>query len=194
MRKYLLAAAAVAAIASPAAARDGSGYVGVEAGALWPQDTLLDVSPDFVVITGTDTYDNAAQVDYKTGWDADIIGGYDFGMFRVEGELGYKRASVDDIDLSNPFLDAVNGEFGIVPPLLNEDIDFDGHVSVLSGMINAMFDFEDGRWGGFAGGGIGLASVTAFDGHFDGGRRQHSNRCCWCWRWRAFSQRRNSRK
>ena len=43
MRKYLLAAVAVAAIASPAAARDGSGYVGVDAGLIWPRDTDLNV-------------------------------------------------------------------------------------------------------------------------------------------------------
>ena len=32
----------------------------------------------------------------STGFDVDVIGGYDFGMFRVEGELGYKRACIDD--------------------------------------------------------------------------------------------------
>ena len=32
--------------------------------------------------------------------DADVIAGYDMGMFRVEGELGYKRAKLDDTTVS----------------------------------------------------------------------------------------------
>src|SRR6185312_10815876 len=37
MRKLLLASAATLAIATPAAARDGSGYIGIEGGILFPQ-------------------------------------------------------------------------------------------------------------------------------------------------------------
>ena len=37
-----------------------------------------------------------SRLDYNTGIDADIIGGYDLGMFRIEGELGYKRATLKD--------------------------------------------------------------------------------------------------
>ena len=47
MRKYLLAAAAAAAIASPAMARDGSGYVGIEGGILFPKDQDADLFVDF---------------------------------------------------------------------------------------------------------------------------------------------------
>ena len=43
MRKYLLAAAAVVAIATPAAARDGAGYVGIEGGVLFPILALLSL-------------------------------------------------------------------------------------------------------------------------------------------------------
>ena len=38
MKKYLLAAVAAAAIATPAYARDGSGYFGVEGGIMLPKD------------------------------------------------------------------------------------------------------------------------------------------------------------
>jgi hypothetical protein len=44
MRKYLLAAVAAAAITSPAMARDGSGYVGVDLGALLVEDVQIDVT------------------------------------------------------------------------------------------------------------------------------------------------------
>ena len=43
MRKIMMAAVAATAIASPAAARDGSGYVGIEAGVLWPKDSTISV-------------------------------------------------------------------------------------------------------------------------------------------------------
>jgi hypothetical protein len=43
MRKYLLAAVAAAAITSPAMARDGAGYVGVDLGALLVEDIKIDV-------------------------------------------------------------------------------------------------------------------------------------------------------
>ena len=44
MRKYLLAAAAAVAVATPAAARDGSGYFGIEGGILFPKDQDADLS------------------------------------------------------------------------------------------------------------------------------------------------------
>ena len=44
------------------------------------------------------TLDNVARVKNKTGYDVDLIGGYDFGMFRLEGELGYKRAKLKNVD------------------------------------------------------------------------------------------------
>ena len=45
MQKYLMATAAIAAVATatPATARDGSGYIGLEVGALFPQDNDADV-------------------------------------------------------------------------------------------------------------------------------------------------------
>ena len=53
MYKYLLAAVAAAAIASPAAARDGSGYVGLEGGVLFPQKQNIDGAVDFTTNTVT---------------------------------------------------------------------------------------------------------------------------------------------
>ena len=85
MRKYLLAAAAAAAIASPAAARDGSPYVGVDAGALFPRDHNFSVSAATDGTTVVD-YSRGLRLNYHMGYDADIVGGYDLGMFRIEGD------------------------------------------------------------------------------------------------------------
>ena len=50
MRKYLLAAVAVAAVSSPAIARDGQPYVGIEGGILFPKESDADVFVDYTTI------------------------------------------------------------------------------------------------------------------------------------------------
>ena len=96
MRKYLLAAAAAAAIASPAAARDGSGYFGVEGGVLFPKDTHVDFSGSYSSEGFDYDFDGTLGIDHKTGVDLDIVAGYDLGMIRLEGELGWKKAGHKD--------------------------------------------------------------------------------------------------
>ncbi len=147
MRKYLFAAAAVAAVASPAAARDGSGYFGVEGGILFPKDQDADVFVDYetttvgtpVVVGPSDTtYNNAFGIDYKKGYDLDAIAGYDFGMFRLEGEIGYKRAKLNDLEVDSGFISSLNtalnrpdrdvapDPIGTLPALSSTDFDLDG--------------------------------------------------------------------
>src|SRR4051812_39967406 len=94
MRKYLLAGIAALVIAAPAAATtDNAGYVGFEGGILFPKSHSILGE---VTFNGTHAVDfDRGQIDtqkYKKGLDLDFVGGYDFGMFRVEGELGYKHA------------------------------------------------------------------------------------------------------
>ena len=98
MRKYLMAAAAAATIATPAVARDHSGYVGLEGGAMFPTKSSLHIDATdssyfgYYLYNYTGSYTPTLKTKYKTGYDVDVIAGYDFGMFRLEGELGYKRA------------------------------------------------------------------------------------------------------
>src|SRR5436189_5283121 len=95
MRKYLLATATVALIASPAFAKDGSGYAGIDVGAVWPNKQHVNGSIDFTNPLVPDVVStDIGSLKYKTGIDADLIGGYDFGMFRLEGELGYKHGKM----------------------------------------------------------------------------------------------------
>src|SRR5690349_2056825 len=92
MRKLAIAMAlASTALATPAVARDNSFYAGIEGGVMLAEDTHMDYDDGVLDIEG------AVVIDHKFGWDVDLIAGYDFGMFRVEGELGYKRASLGDI-------------------------------------------------------------------------------------------------
>ena len=81
MKRYLLAAASVAAFAAaPAAARDHSAYFGLEIGPMWAQDSHVRF-PNF---TGDGSADFNAT--HKLGVDGDLIAGYDFGIIRAEIE------------------------------------------------------------------------------------------------------------
>ena len=131
MRKLaILAALASTTLATPALAVDNAWYVGVEGGAMIVEDTNLDFNSDVLEV------DDALQIDHNVGVDVDLIGGYDFGGFRVEAELGYKSASLDQL--------LVLGAFSGVGDVLGE---VDGDARVLSAMVNGLLDFgEDGDW------------------------------------------------
>ena len=166
MRNYLLAATAAAAafIATPAmATNDGSGYIGIEGGVLFPQKqdvfgTLLftnAVPPDVVRTT-------VGTLDYNTGYDVDLIGGYDLGMFRLEGELGYKRASNKNFTTSSTFVTAINSGAGTAYTTTT-NFGLNNHLDIYSAMLNALVDFGgNGSFGGYAGGGVGYADVHQF--------------------------------
>src|SRR5918994_1428528 len=119
MRKLaIVAALASTALATPAVAVDNSWYVGVEGGAMIVEDANLDFLSD------DGNIEDAIQVDHKIGIDLDVIGGYDFGGFRVEAEAGWKRASLDEATINGRLFDGttVTG-------------DVDGKVRVLSAMV-----------------------------------------------------------
>lgn len=143
MRKYLLAAAAAAAIATPAAARDHSGYVGIEGGALFPTSSNLNLTTTGYYAAYYFCYGDSScslKTHYKTGYDVDVVGGYDFGMFRLEGELGYKRAKHDRYSGPGGSLDA------------------DGRTSNWSAMVNGLVDFGNNKGLNFSiGAGVGYA-------------------------------------
>src|SRR5215213_732169 len=156
MRNYLLAAVAAAALTTPAMARDKSVYVGVDAGVMLVEDTNLDFNFDPDNELSYD-FDDAVTIDHNLGFDVDLVAGYDFGLVRGEIELGYKRASIDEVQVSS---DLIEFDTGIVDTNPTEPFDADGDVRVWSAMANLLFDFgdEDG-WSGFLGAGAGWANV-----------------------------------
>src|SRR5688572_16547061 len=121
MRKLAIAVALASSVLStPALARDRSPYVGIEGGVMWPERTRVFLNN----VTPTDEFD----IDYNTGYDVDLIAGYDFGNFRAEAELAHKRAGIDSIFYNQAPTAA------------------DGHTSVTSIMVNGLLDYgnEDG--------------------------------------------------
>ena len=150
MRFHFLAAVAAAAIAAPGAAQTGP-YVGADLGGMLIQHD----DAEYQGITGAE--DGPLDIHHNIGIDADINAGYDFGMFRLEGELGWKRAGVDNVDYNN-------AAFG---PLYGDG----GHARTVSAMVNGLADFDLGtNFSGFVGGGVGYArtnyQVDAL--HFEG--------------------------
>jgi opacity protein-like surface antigen len=168
MRKYLLAGAAALVIAAPAAAtNDNSGYVGIEGGILFPKSQTVQGE---VVFTGTGQTNfsrtNVGSISYKKGLDLDFVGGYDFGMFRLEGELGYKHAKPKGFGPNNAFVTAINTGAGTSFTTTN-DFGINSSASVYSAMLNGLLDFGgNGSFGGYAGAGVGYANVHQFgDSH-----------------------------
>jgi opacity protein-like surface antigen len=195
MRTYLLAAVAAAAVATPAVAKDNSGYVGVEGGVLFPRSQNGDFAATFgqsaqspaagttAPLPGTGLVGalpvglatppaaiaGGSRVRWKTGYDVDLIGGYDFGMFRLEGELGYKRSKLKNFRTDTAFgsaVDAALNPAGTTGTAFAFPVDdesafgINNHVSVLSGMVNALLDVGgDAGVGGYVGAGFGRARV-----------------------------------
>jgi len=155
MRKLVIAAALLStAIAAPAFARDGSAYVGIDAGIVRPDNLKLRF------VNSATSVDNGVVLRHKWGYDLDGVFGYDFGMFRLAGELAYKRARIKDAALAPAALAQVMlppGDSGFA-------YDSGGHTSVWSGMLNALIDLgpQDGVNASLgAGAGIARARVNS---------------------------------
>src|SRR5947209_11555175 len=199
MRKLLLATVA-AVIATPAAAADNSPYVELDAGILFPQHvngtytstyTQTVQSPaagtpaaapgtgavgtlPTVFTTIPAATIGGSEARFKRGYDIDAIAGYDFGMFRLEGELGYKRANVKSFTQDTTFATGVTTALNptgatqtttFVYPTGNlSTFNLGNNVSVWSGMINGLLDFGNSNGLSFqVGAGIGRARVKTFD-------------------------------
>ena len=144
MRKYLLAGIAALVVAAPAAATtDNAGYVGLEGGILAPKSQSISGE---VVFTGTNAVDFSRTTigtqKYKKGLDLDFVGGYDFGMFRLEGELGYKHAKPKSFEPNDAFVTAINTGAGTTFTSAS-DFGIDNSTSVYSAMANALLDLGE---------------------------------------------------
>ena len=159
---YKLPAAAIAAAviaASPAHARDGQAYVGIEAGAMFIDDIEASATEpfDFVIplaspasigpqaLGDTGFFD----VELDTGYDVGGVVGYDWGYVRTEVEVSYRRATFTEIRIDEE--DFFGG-----------DHDAKGRISSRSVVVNVLGDLPLGN--GFtvsAGPGFGWSSIRA---------------------------------
>ncbi|WP_213982474.1 OmpA family protein [Sphingomonas sp. dw_22] len=150
MRKLAVTLAlATTALSTPALARDNSWYVGVEGGAMLVEDIKFDIG----------LAEDAAKADHKAGWDVDGVVGYDLGVFRLEAEVGYRKANVSGYNstVGTPYVTgaggnaiAAAGNYGYAG----------GTSTALSFMVNGLWDFgDDDGVQGFIGPGLGVARV-----------------------------------
>ncbi|MBA3878918.1 MAG: flagellar motor protein MotB [Sphingobium sp.] len=152
MRKLAVSLAlASTIIATPALARDKSWYVGVDGGATIVERINYDIG----------AARNAASASHDYGFDVSGNIGYDFGVFRVEAEVAYKRANVRDYSSSTRTAAfGGNGTLFTVAPGTYGGVG--GNTSALSFMVNGLVDFgDDDDIQGFVGGGVGVARVKA---------------------------------
>jgi outer membrane protein OmpA-like peptidoglycan-associated protein/opacity protein-like surface antigen len=156
MRKLaIVVALSSTVLATPALARNGAWYVGGDFGATIVEDIDFDfgLSPTIPSSSGSQI-----ALNHEYGYDAALFVGYDLGAFRLEAEVSYKRARVDDIETSIGFpgASAIPGN-AITPDLFPAG---GGRTSALSFMINGLLDFgDDDGVTGFVGGGVGIARV-----------------------------------
>jgi OOP family OmpA-OmpF porin len=149
MRKLTIAAAiASTCIATAANARDASPYIGLDFGLTKPQATPLRLTDN------AGSIGDAVVIHHHVGFEGDFVVGYDFGMFRLEGEAAYQRSSLKRTSVSNAAAAEVDD-----PGLATSPVSTSGHVTVGSGMINALLDLEGAGVTASVGGGFGYARV-----------------------------------
>ncbi|MEL7445041.1 MAG: OmpA family protein [Pseudomonadota bacterium] len=145
-KSAILFATTAIAVTAPAQAREGEVYIGIDAGLSVGDQVDVDIAD-------TDPQQNAAFAETEMGFDVGGVIGYDFGPFRLEGEIAYKDASFDEITA----LDAAGDALGLTASSVFSP---EGGISILSGMINGLFEVgSDDGLQAFAGGGVGIASV-----------------------------------
>ncbi len=89
------------------------------------------------------------KVEFYPGINTGITGGYDFGYFRIEGELSYKSASIKEItDKSDNYrYRSVDGDLGALALMFNGFVDLHNQSAVTP----------------YFGGGVGFATLSLSD-------------------------------
>jgi len=96
MRKLaIVVALSSTVLATPALARNGAWYVG---GDSWDGSSTDDRFDFGRTPTIPSSAGSQIAFNHDYGYDAALFVGYDLGSFRIEAEVAYKRADVDDIE------------------------------------------------------------------------------------------------
>jgi opacity protein-like surface antigen len=71
-------------------------------------------------------------MEFEPDFEFNLAGGYNFGMFRVEGEIGYQKNDIDKVN------GCFEGGFG---GICVSDVSSSGNATILSFLANGYFDF-----------------------------------------------------
>jgi opacity protein-like surface antigen len=97
-------------LAAASAFAAGPYYAGLEAGAVWLADSQVNGG-----IKGEASFD--------VGWGLGLVGGYDFGTFRLEGELVYRKSDADKFTAAG-LATGMSGEYTNTALMVNAYYDF----------------------------------------------------------------------
>ena len=140
--------AAIVVAAPPARAAEGDWYASLYGGGMF--------------LENANNLGNSNTLNFhsstNTGYDARVaVGVYRAPQVRVEGEIGYRRASLDRLSVDN---DAGLGAAAGMAPL-SGSLSASGHVSAISAMLNAYYDYDTGSaWRPYIDAGIGAARLS----------------------------------
>jgi opacity protein-like surface antigen len=201
MNKFVGLLAAVSGLSSAGIAHAGTPYAGVEGGVSYGRVSDVDEHVSFVATQNPSTpvapappaaseFDDVFAVRYDRGYDVGLIGGYDFGYFRLELELAQKKAGLGKLksdDITEEFLTSLNSALNRPsaapdpaapgqPALAIDDFDLSGGMRIRSAMINGFGDLGiTKRLFAYGGGGYGRTWTRAL-GDSDS---------AWGWQWMA---------
>ena len=114
----------------------GSAYVTPQIGTCFLSDATLSEQG----------VSDTAEIEFDTGFVLGAAAGYDLGMFRVEGEIGYRMNDIDSFSA------------------LGVSISGSGEIDTLSFLVNGLVDFENKTaFTPYVGVGIGIANIEAND-------------------------------
>ena len=138
----LIGVAALPSVSFAAPARPGA-YMSIFLGATAPQDTTVTIS-EFNPVTTKD-----ARVQFDPGFNVGGTAGYDFGFFRLEGEMSYKQGEINRVS-DQAF--ATNYR------------NVDGHLGAFALMMNGFFDLHNASpITPYLGGGVGYSALHLSD-------------------------------
>lgn len=159
-------------------------YVGFEIGSEKVRPSDIDETVTFSSTPAapgdpnTVFYDDVFSARYKKGRDVGLTGGFDFGWFRIEGELAQKRIKIDQYkpdDITDQFLTELNGALNrpsAAPDpgapgsgaLALDDFQPSATLKVRSAIVNALIDVKlFNRFNAYGGAGFGKAFIRGFD-------------------------------
>jgi len=144
VRRSLVAISALIGIAAIPAVSLASpprpaGYLSLFLGASAPQDTTVTIS-EFNPVATKD-----ARAQFDPGINIGGTAGYDFGFFRLEGEMSYKRGEISKV---------TEQTYG------TRYLNTDGHLGAFAMMMNGFFDLHnESPVTPYLGGGMGFSTI-----------------------------------
>lgn len=131
----VILASALGLGAGAARADDASGWYVGALGGLNFTETSSSILPSVST--------SAVSLSHKTGWGLGALAGYDFGPFRLQGDVVYRRNKFDQISQGS------------------SEADLDGRVTSIAPMLSALYDIPTGTsFTPYIGAGVGAARTT----------------------------------